>query len=85
MKRFVHVYGDCDYAALTFEESEKFKQLGEIFKDAQHGEEILLDEEEEIFGMLYDFGEVPDSFVEFVRDHVQDYDDSKHRNFFAID
>lgn len=54
-----------------------------IFTDST--DEILNHEDDGEIGVkLYRFGRVDPSFISFVRDEIQDYDLSKHRNFYEF-
>lgn len=80
-----------DYGACTFEDNttpEKRKEWwdkvagnGKGMRHTMLAEEI----ENEQFDMTaYEFGEVDEGFIRLMRD-IQDYDDSKHENWFIIE
>lgn len=77
--KMIYVYGDDDYAALDFERYFNGKSVKEII-------ERFFDNEEEYDGdfemKLYEFGEIDPEFIKFVCSSIQDYDQSKHENFY---
>lgn len=79
MKVIYVYYENGDYGALEFERYFQGKSVDEII-------ERFFDNDEEYDGdfdmELYEFGEVDEKFIEFIRDEIHDYDDSKHRNFY---
>ena len=77
------IEGDSDYAACTFEEEMGIEKAKELIKE---GKEINIETEESHFtGTVYEFGEVDEKFVNFVTSHIQDYDQSKHTNFYLLE
>lgn len=76
--KMIYVYGD-DYAALEFEKYFNGKTVKEII-------ERFFDNEEEHDGDfemdLYEFEEIDPNFIKFVNRNIQDYDQSKHENFY---
>lgn len=79
MKAIYVYYENGDYGALEFERYFKGKSVNEII-------ERFFDNDEEYDGdfdmELYEFGEVDEKFIDFIRHKIHDYDDSKHQNFY---
>ena len=73
--RLVYVHGG-DYAALNFD-------LDNYVQKMENGEEFE-NEDSETEVDYYEFGEVDPNFIAFVQS-IQDYDSSKHSNFFVLD
>lgn len=78
--RILYVYGDDDYAATTFEGDYKFNDI--VKKAEENDNEIEF--EEGMYAKILEFGEVDEKFIEFMK-KIQDYDDSKHHNFYIIE
>lgn len=74
--KLIYVSGD-DSAALEFENYFKGKNVKEIIE--RFGEEHDGDFELELF----EFDEIDPKFIKFIRNEIQDYDDSKHSNFYC--
>jgi hypothetical protein len=82
------VWGDDDYGALTFENAhdsspeglKKFEQklieAGGVYSEES--------DEGQFNAKIYEFEEIEPKFIEFVRNEIQDYDDSKHKNFYLM-
>lgn len=75
-----------DFDAQIFEEYHKGQNVSDIIKKIESGDDLSGISED---GDEYDFqakilevGEVDKRFVEFIRQEIQDYDDSKHHNFY---
>ena len=77
--KLIYVSGD-DYAALEFENYFKGKNVEEII-----GRFIINDEEHDgdFEIKLFEFDEIDPKFIKFIRNEIQDYDDSKHSNFYC--
>ncbi len=77
--KILHVYGDDDYGALEFENYFKGQSIKSII-------EMFIDNEEEHDGDFYmdlfEFGEVDEKFVSWIKDEFCDYDHLKHSNFY---
>jgi len=83
--KLLYVYGDNDYAAMTWEDkiSEENKKI--IVDRLLSGEETCIEFEEDYFVELREFDNVDKKFVDFIIDKFMDYDMSKHSNFFVIE
>lgn len=80
--RVLYVFGD-DYAALQFEESEATVK-GMWEKAYAENNQRFCNDAGTGFD-AYEFGEVDQKFIDFIQDHVMDYDDSKHANFYILE
>lgn len=89
--KVLYVSSGSDYAACTFEDDKVFADLPVLWervmaKDGEIADFVLGDEDAtEVDLEAYEFGEVDPNFIKFIRDTIQDYDDSKHSNFYIID
>lgn len=79
--KMLYVSGD-DFAALEFQNYFKGQTIASII-------ERFIDNDEEYDGdfvmELYEFGDVDGEFIHFVRNQIQDYDQSKDCNFYFED
>ena len=71
------ISGD-DYAANTFENEMGVEEAKKLI---EQGEKV---ESDEFSGEVFEFGEVDEKFIDFIRNEIQDYDMSKHQNFYII-
>lgn len=93
--KLLWVTSDDDYAALTFESSKYNNKddLRRFWDEAKENGETTLtiidDDDPECYTDVYmkalEFGVVDPKFIDWVRYELQDYDDSKHRNFFIVE
>lgn len=81
MTKILYVYGD-DYAASTFDKLvEKGELTAALLWEAGSGE---YDNEDDYFEFeALEYGAVDPEFIEWVQG-IQDYDDSKHANFYVV-
>lgn len=87
MKAILVSSGD-DYAALQFEEAFSGTPVIEIIENPDNfqSNEDSEDEEEGYWEIeIVEVGNVDPRFLKFIRNSVQDYDDSKHTNFWLED
>ena len=77
--RVLVVTSDGDYGALTFQQEFKGTTVIDIINNI---DKIREKDEEGLLFSVREFGEVDPNFIEFVRRDVQDYDHSKHENFY---
>ena len=81
--KVILVESDGDYGAMTFEQEvdeSEYRKYFDLAKDAggkYEGDEWSVE--------AHEFGEVDPKFVDFITNHIQDYDDSKHTNFFVVE
>ena len=80
--KILYVYGD-DYTALKFEQSQYDENS--IAKMIENGEDPAKLFDFYIEFDLYKFNEIDSSFVDFIRNEIQNYDDSKHNNFYVVE
>jgi hypothetical protein len=76
--KILFVSGDDDFAAVTFENEVGLKKAKELLAE---GKPI---EGEGFIAKVLEFGEVDQKFIDFISDEIQDYDDSKHKNFYVL-
>jgi hypothetical protein len=79
------ITGD-DYAACEFESTYNSKEFVEV-NNMSVGQtiNIPMEEREDIYATLLEFGTVDREFIEFIKEDIQDYDDSKTVNFYVIE
>ncbi len=90
--KMIYVSGD-EYASLEFEQRHVGQSISEFIKNffdenkTEIAYSFLTDRNTEIIVdcELFNFGEIDPKFIQFVRKTVQDYDDSKHSNFYFED
>lgn len=71
------ITGDDDFAAATFEEDMSISQAVQKINAGR-------DLGEGYDGKILEFGEVDPEFIDFIKNDIMDYDDSKHKNFYVI-
>ncbi len=82
--KILYVTTDGDYGATNFETTglsyeqtyEKALANGGLLMEEYEGENYIF--------RAYEFGDVDPKFIDFVRNEIQDYDDSKHKNFYVL-
>ena len=79
--KLIYVHGD-DYASLFFEDWVRNNKL--TFEDVCELDTIEDDEGYAEIEVKH-FGEICPQFLSFIRSEVQDYDESKHHNFYFSD
>lgn len=84
--KVLYVSGGDDYMALTFEQDHvKDGDYKTWFdKTVENGGNMWI-EDDYIELTAHEFGEVDKKFIDFVRHEIQDYDDSKHSNFYVVE
>lgn len=90
MSKFIKVTGEDDYSAMVFEQSdytveEIYKEM--IENDVTTLKKTIADEEGyecEVEFDLYEFEDVDENFVEFVKDNLCDYDALKATNIYRV-
>ncbi len=70
------VTGGDDYHAQSFEDEYGGTSVSEIIENLSKYESDEWDLE------VFTFGQVDPKFVEFIKEHIQDYDQSKTTNFY---
>lgn len=76
--RVLLVSGDDDFAALKFEN----EHGGAKVKDIIDNLDKYVSPDEEWKLEVFEFGDIDPKFAKFVREHIQDYDDSKNKEFY---
>lgn len=90
MIRLLDVGSDSDYGASVFDEEFKVEDVvqgmepGDVKTLTIKAEKDIGYPDMEIYVELFEFGEVDDKFIEYIKDRIQDYDDSKHHNFYIL-
>lgn len=84
--KLIYVSGG-DYAALNFQNAYSGVKVSDILVDPSkyEPEEKSTDDDDEAEYWelnVHDVGDVSPEFIDFFRNTVQDYDDSKHHNFW---
>lgn len=82
MTKILYVHGD-DYAALSFD---RLVEAGELTASSLWDQGTGEYEAEDVWFMhqALEFGEVDPKFIEWILS-VQDYDDSKHAQFYVLE
>lgn len=79
--KILYVTSGDDYAALRFQDLYGGRTITDIIENIDDIS-AAVEEDEGIELTVIDVGEVDERFVRFIRDNIQDYDDSKHSNFY---
>lgn len=84
--KVLFVTGDDDFSAMMFEESAYTpKSVAESLESkGQDTADFELTDGEIFTAKLYTFKDIDPAFIDFIRNEVQDYDDSKHKNFYVL-
>ena len=92
--KLLWVTGDDDYAAMAFEDSKYNNKddLRRFWDEANDNGETTLtivdDDDPECYTDIYmkalEFN-IDIRFIDWIRSELQDYDDSKNRNFFIVE
>lgn len=77
------VSGD-DYAATHFEEQYSEERRARLVKLMIQEGYDKYDIEETITASLQHFDKIDPAFIDFIRSEIQDYDDSKHKEFYTF-
>ena len=86
--KILHILGENDYDALTFESVYDGQHVDQIIKKLEKGEELVVpDEEDEEYNLAFRIIDVPDivisrEFRDFIKNDLLDYDAGKHSNFY---
>lgn len=87
--KILFVSGEADYDALSFVNKYGDVKASSIIERFEEGEVFVNDDEDGkpmedwVFSLkIIEVGDVDMKFYEFVRQYIQDYDDSKHSNFW---
>ncbi|ATO12204.1 hypothetical protein ACJGE4_15425 [Bacillus velezensis] len=82
--KIINVYGDGDYAASFIEHEYGVERAYE--KAVANGGKVSIEggDYQQAYVEVVEFGAVDEKFIAYIRDK-QDYDMTKHSNFFVID
>jgi hypothetical protein len=76
--RAILIHGDGDYSASEFENEHGGTPVIDIINNPDQYES-----EDELWEInVIEVGEVDQQFVDFIRNHIEDYDYSKHKTFY---
>ena len=83
------VSGMDDYGVLQFEDYNQELEYSlqdwvERLEKTEKKREYIEEEEWSFSVELFEFGEIDPNFLVFIQDNIQDYDDSKHTDFFVV-
>ena len=87
--KMIYVSGD-EYASLLFEQDQQFNEVSEFistyFDEGENEIEYSFICQngltETVSVELFEFDSIDPQFIVFIRKNIQDYDDSKHHNFY---
>lgn len=80
---FLYVRGD-DYSALSFQQEFDMQKFYEEMKKEEKTEETISTDEVYAEVEIKEFTQIDDNFINFIRNHIMDYDSSKHTDFFEV-
>jgi hypothetical protein len=78
--KLLYIHSGDDYAALTFEQQYGGRKVVDLLKDIDGVKRSV--EYKEVEVDVIEVGDVDERFVKFLRDHILDYDQSKHNTFY---
>lgn len=86
--KILRVSSDSDYAAVDYEYAEKDGKIlpEELWEKSWEEQKTLVYQDDDYLFeyRAHKFGDVDPEFIEFIRNEVQDYDDSKSKNFYIV-
>lgn len=87
--KIIDVWGFGDFGAMTFEdnfdESDYLGLWNKAMEEDNKKTTVEVGEYgEEIYIRAYEFGEIDEEFIDFVKGSVMDYDSMKHNNFYIV-
>lgn len=85
--KILYIIAEGDYDASKFEMQYHGQLVGDLIKQIEGGIPLMdndedYDEPVEFSTKIVETGPIDGQFLNFVRGDVQDYDDSKHSNFY---
>lgn len=82
---FLHVYGE-DYSALDFNRNYNTRQFYDEMVAEGVTFKIIEDEDKEIYAevKIVEFGEIDDEYINYVKNHLCDYDALKDEDMFEV-
>lgn len=81
--KILYIFGDNDYTALEFENL-PLGRRGDIISKAKEDINELIEWDCGCYVKVMEFNNVDESFIDFIKNEIQDYDDSKHKNFYVL-
>lgn len=84
MTKLIHVSGESDYSAITFDRSDI--TVEDAFKAARDnaGEYQYEIEGDSIYVTSHEFGDVDPEFIDFIANNFIDYDQAKAADFYIV-
>ena len=82
MSKFLYIIGDSDYSALEIEQSKELESIKNHM--LQEGLKMMESKDGSVCKIL-EFGDVDDSFIEFVLNNLCDYDSLKSSCIYKIE
>ena len=87
--KIIEVWGYVDFGAMTFEENFDSSDYLGLWNKAMNSHNNKTKIEvgeygEEIYIKAYEFGEVDEEFINYVKGNIMDYDSMKHNNFYIV-
>lgn len=84
IKRVFLYVGGGDYSALNFEEHFNSQTVYQEMVENGEKERVIENDDYYIEVTIKEFGATDDEFIEFIQSEIQDYDESKHSNFYEV-
>lgn len=82
--KILKVFGDDDYAALQFNDKYETAKVFEMMSESELTEMTLYSVDgQEIYVKILEFN-TPEELFEYYKSVMQDYDDSKHTNYYSV-
>jgi hypothetical protein len=82
--KILKVFGDDDYAALQFDDKYEIAKVFEMMIESELTEMTLYSiDGQEIYVKILEFN-TPEELFEYYKSVMQDYDDSKHINYYRV-
>jgi hypothetical protein len=82
--KILKISGDSDYAALQFEDEfeDPMFVMSEMIDKKKTEKTINLKDKTKVFAEILEFN-TPEELFEYFKSNIQDYDDSKHTNYYG--
>ena len=77
--KILYIYGDDDFGAMIAQDEFNLQQIAD---DMKIGEKKEISDG--IYIKLMEFDKIDPDFLDFLREEMIDYDDSKHTNYIVI-
>jgi hypothetical protein len=82
--KILYVYGDDDYGAVNFEDSNYTVEDVVKMVEEEGQDEFETDDGDSFFAEVLNFKDVDPEFITWVKNTIQDYDDSKNKDFYIV-